>query len=74
MVNKVTIMKDRASFYQFLSRLFEKEISGELLRQLVNVEYPEDISQSKMQEGYKGLAEFFKNVNVMRKYFWQQAR
>lgn len=65
MVNKVTIMKNRASFYQFLSRLFEKEISGELLRQLVNVEYPEDISQSKMQEGYKGLAEFFKNVKVM---------
>lgn len=65
MVNKVTIMKNRASFYQFLSRLFEKEISGELLRQLVNEEYPEDISQSKMQEGYKGLAEFFKNVKVM---------
>lgn len=65
MVNKVMIMKNRASFYQFLSRLFEKEISGELLRQLVNEEYPEDISQSKMQEGYKGLAEFFKNVKVM---------
>ena len=65
MVNKVAIMKNRASFYRFLSRLFEKEISKELLGQLVNMEYPQDIGQPKMQEGYQGMAEFFKNAKIM---------
>ena len=56
-------MKNRTSFYQLLSRLFEKEISEDLLSQLSKMEYPTDVDQPEMQEGYRLLSDFFKNTD-----------
>jgi anaerobic sulfite reductase subunit A len=62
MINMSAIMKYRASYYQMLSRLYEKEISEGLLSQLAGMSYPDDIEQPQMKEGYELLAGFFQSV------------
>lgn len=57
--NYSNIMKSRENSYRFLSRVFEKEITKDLIARLKSMNFSTEAENASMQEGYKNLKDFF---------------
>ena len=59
MSNHAEIMESRGHYYDFLARLFEKEMTGALLQQVSKLDYSVACGQEEMQSGYALLGQYF---------------
>lgn len=54
----VSLLAQQAAGYEFLGRLFQREVDAELLRSLCEGRYPAHTGNDHLDEGYRGLVVF----------------
>ena len=57
------MMKSREKIYLFLSRIFEKELTSDIILQLQNTQFPSDCG-SEIDQGYSLINKYFMTANV----------